>query len=696
MKKTISSVLTAITAFAVVIAASCTEEPEPTPDPTPTPTPTPSTVAVTGVRLDKTTISLVEGASETLTATVDPNNATNKAISWKSSDTGVATVDGNGKVTAVKAGSSTITVTTTDGSKTASCAVTVTAKTVSVTGVKLDKTELELVEGEDAQLAATVSPDDASDKSVSWKSSEAGVATVDDSGKVTAVKAGSTTVTVTTTDGSKTATCTVTVTAKIIPVEEVKIEPATLEITEGETAQLKASVSPADADQEVDWTSTDSQILTVDQNGLVTALKPGNASVVIRSKTYNDKQGSCKVTVKQDKTLKGITLNPSEITLKAGESRDIAVIYTPEYAAEKTVTWASSDPSVATVNEGKVSALKEGTAKITATSKDGSHKAECTVTVSKAERPFLYMYVDDDLLVNGVPDPLDGTFNDGVKQYVSPRFVDTDGKDLYSLEIYYTAGQYHTWVCKNRQPLKDVNKYADFDSSLRGFSARNGVYAIAVQDHGTKDVKVVRYQESDGDLVEYTIESAGTEFYVPEIAVAPNGDIHVAVNIKDSFRNRYIAWFKVDKGGTLTSKLIDNDGDPSLDVSSSGDVYIWTRKDSGSYQEGQLYKNGSLSKTYEKVDYNFSGRIKCVGNSVYTIVNDFTKKEARIHKDGKTVRTVKFDKETNLNGQFWVTSGGDVYFTTTTWYDHDDYRLYKNGNILYTFKKDIWDICVIE
>ena len=89
----------------------------------PTPPPTPATVNVSSVSLNKNTLSLLEGDSELLTVTVSPENATNKSVNWKSSDTAVATVDA-GKVTAVKAGTATITVTTADGGKTASCTVT--------------------------------------------------------------------------------------------------------------------------------------------------------------------------------------------------------------------------------------------------------------------------------------------------------------------------------------------------------------------------------------------------------------------------------------------------------------------------------------------------------------------------------------------------------------------------------------------
>ena len=120
-------------------------------------------------------------------------------------------MDQNGKVTAVKAGSATVTVKTTDGGKSASCAVTVNAKVFPVTGVTLNKDTMTLTEGETGTLTATVAPDNASDKSVTWSSSAPDVATVDQNGKVTAVKKGTATITVKTTDGGKTAACEVTV-----------------------------------------------------------------------------------------------------------------------------------------------------------------------------------------------------------------------------------------------------------------------------------------------------------------------------------------------------------------------------------------------------------------------------------------------------------------------------------------------------
>ena len=160
-------------------------------------------VPVTGVSLDKITLELFTGNTATLTATVHPDNATNQNVTWSSDKPEVATVD-NGTVTAVGAGEATITVTTEDGCKTATCIVTVT---VPVTGVKLNKETLELFTDGSETLTATVEPGNATNKNVTWSSSDETIATVDNNGTVTAVGAGEATITATA--GGITATCVV-------------------------------------------------------------------------------------------------------------------------------------------------------------------------------------------------------------------------------------------------------------------------------------------------------------------------------------------------------------------------------------------------------------------------------------------------------------------------------------------------------
>lgn len=169
---------------------------------------------VTGVTLDKTSATVHPGDVTQLTATVAPGNANSKAVTWKSSNDSVATVDGSGKVTAKANGSADITVTTTDGAKTATAKFTVNTP---VTGVTLDKTTLGVNTGATGQLTATVAPASASNKATTWSSDNTAVATVDGSGKVTGVKAGTANVTVKTADGNKSASAKITVTAKPAP-----------------------------------------------------------------------------------------------------------------------------------------------------------------------------------------------------------------------------------------------------------------------------------------------------------------------------------------------------------------------------------------------------------------------------------------------------------------------------------------------
>ena len=193
---------------------------------------------VTEVTLDKTSLTLDVNESETLTATITPSNATNQNVTWESDDTNIATVDANGEVTAVGTGTTTIKATV-DG-KSAECSVTVNAPTtIPVTGVSLNKASTTLTVGDTETLTATVAPEDATNKAVTWSSNDSTVATVDESGKVTAVAPGEATITVTTEDGSKTATCTVIVhTATTITTQ-----PQSVSVTEGQSATFSVTAT---------------------------------------------------------------------------------------------------------------------------------------------------------------------------------------------------------------------------------------------------------------------------------------------------------------------------------------------------------------------------------------------------------------------------------------------------------------------
>ena len=353
-----------LAAVCLLAVASCQKEPQP--------------VNVTGVSVNPTTLSLIEGDTADLTATVSPSNADNPAVTWDCSDKSVATVS-NGKVTAVKAGFATITVKSVDGGFTASCAVTVAAKVIDVSSVSLSKTELTLTEGDSETITATVKPDDATDKTVTWMSSDPAVATVE-GGKITAVKEGEATITAKA--GDKTATCKVTVEKKVIAVESVELDKSELELTEGDSATLVATVKPDDAtDKTVTWSSSDPEVATV-ENGAVTAVKEGTATITVKA---GEKSATCVVTVKKKViAVESVELDKAEVELIEGESATLVATVKPDDATDKTVAWSSSDPEVATVEDGVVTAVKEGTATITASA--GEKTATCAVTV-KAKEP---------------------------------------------------------------------------------------------------------------------------------------------------------------------------------------------------------------------------------------------------------------------------------------------------------------------
>ena len=272
-------------------------------------------VDVTGVTLDQATLTVDQGSTDTLVATVAPANASIDTVNWSSDNEAVATV-ADGVVTGVAAGTATITATTVDGSFTATCAVTVEATTVAVTGVELDQTTLTLDVDATATLVATVSPAEATDPSVSWASDNEAVATVAD-GVVTAVAAGTATITVTTTDGGFTATCAVTVNTATVAVTGGTLDQSTLALEPGETATLVATVAPGNAtDKSVSWSSDNTAVATV-ADGVVTAVADGTATITVTT-TDGGKTATCAVTVEsvgiETHKANGFNLYPNPVS----------------------------------------------------------------------------------------------------------------------------------------------------------------------------------------------------------------------------------------------------------------------------------------------------------------------------------------------------------------------------------------------
>ena len=335
----------------------------------------------TGISLNKTSATLKVNETVTLSATVTPTSATNRKVSWKSSDESVATVSSTGVVTAKSIGNANITATTTDGTNiSATCKVSVVE--TPATGISLNKTAATLKANQTVSLTATVTPSTATNKKVSWKSSDESVAAVSSDGVVTAFKVGTTNITATTTDGTNlSATCQVTVEATLATGISLNKKAVTLEVDDNET--LTVTVTPSDAsNKKVNWKSSNTSVATVSSTGVVTAKAVGTANITATTTDGTSLSATCKVTV-EPTLVTSLSLNKSVATLKTNETITLIANVFPTAAQNRTVTWSSSDTSVATVSsEGVVTALKVGTATITATTTDGSNlTATCKVTV---------------------------------------------------------------------------------------------------------------------------------------------------------------------------------------------------------------------------------------------------------------------------------------------------------------------------
>ena len=495
-------ILSALSAVAAVIAFSgCggKEQEQPKPD----------SVKVSGVSIDKPTLSMTEGETANLTAIVMPENATNKAVAWKSGNSGVADVDASGKVTAVKAGTSDITVTTADGGKTATCKVTVASKAVPATGLTLSLSSIAFVEGQTKSINATVTPSNSTDEVVwpspaqltsngggsytakkaddsesfdlevkagaasakagvtvypMWfvefltdklvpdgststiteggeltcyfskkktgitgdfyigddilpagdftvSSSEAGIATVKkvvvsskyNGFKVVGKKLGSSTITVKIGDVSR--SIKVTVTEKTVPATGLTLAPKSLELVEGQTKSINATVAPSNSTDEVVWPSPAQ--LTSNGGGSYTAKKADDSEsfdLEVKAGAVSAKAG---VTVYPMWFVESVSdkLVPDGSTYELDKNKSIACFFSKQkFSATRKVlihngilpegdfAVTSSNNSVATVkkvsfqtasivfNGFRVSALNVGSSTITVTIGNVSRSFNVTVT----------------------------------------------------------------------------------------------------------------------------------------------------------------------------------------------------------------------------------------------------------------------------------------------------------------------------
>lgn len=348
-----------------------------------------NTVPVTGITLNKTSLNLEIGKPVMLIPAITPDNATNKTVIWSSNNSSIASVDKFGIVTGKLAGTAKITATTVDGSYKAACDITIngTGTNIPVTGIKLNKSNASIEIGKALMLEAKVIPDNAADKKVIWYSYKPEVASVED-GLVMAKSEGVTLIKATTEDGGYTATCIVTVTKtsnSYVAVTGVKLNKALVILKQNQTEKLNAAVKPDNAtNKNVTWSSSNKDIASIDSSGNVKANNVGIAVITVTTNdgNYTDR---CYILVEkcENASVTGIRLNKTVLYLSVRKSEKLVAIIIPGNARDKYVTWTTSNKKIAVVTgDGKVTGIKSGFAIITAATRDGKKSAKCIVFVN--------------------------------------------------------------------------------------------------------------------------------------------------------------------------------------------------------------------------------------------------------------------------------------------------------------------------
>lgn len=458
-----------------------------------------------GIKLDASALNLKAGEVYALKAALTPADSTDAKITWETSDAKVATVDANGKVTAKATGSAIIMAKLATGA-TAYCKVNVTTP---VSGLLINFTEKTIYIKEKFKLKVSVTPSNATELDVTWVSSNTKIATVDENGEVTGVAGGTAIITCKTKDGGYSANCVLTV---LEGVTNISLNYQTYYLGVDKSVTLVATVSsPSATNQEIRWSTSDSDIATVNQKGKVTGKKKGNVTITATAMDGSDAEATCEIQVV--KPVESVSLNSASISLLVGQTRKLKVTVEPASATLKGIKWTSSDPSVAIVDEdGEVIAVKAGSATITAEALDNSGK-----------KALSYVSVYDRVASTGI------TLQD--KQVV---MLPGEEKIVRGVTIPANSTDKLTWSTDNTAVAK-----VDKNTGRITARAKGVAYITAMTDSGkTAQVEVIVIGLNITSLTleqytkyEYPLQVEGTTSTVswsidnPRVAVVTNGSV---------------------------------------------------------------------------------------------------------------------------------------------------------------------------
>ncbi|MGN0163756.1 MAG: Ig-like domain-containing protein, partial [Candidatus Ornithomonoglobus sp.] len=466
-----------------------------------------STVKVTSVTLDKSDAGIVVNETVQLTASVLPEDATNKDITWTSTNTNIASVSSSGLVTGVAEGTAQIrAVSDSNSACYAVCDVTVAKQKIPVTGIEMNAspfgTPFEVNIGRTLILSPTVKPENATNKTIIWTSNDESIAKVAN-GVVTGVFEGTTTITATTADGGYSASCTVKVTKPTVYVTGIVINAEQLTVNVKETKKLTAAVTPADAtDKTISFKSNNNAIASVSDDGTVTGVSPGTTLIQAISDTSSGKFiAFCTVTVpKPVVEVTSVKLDKSAVEIVEGKTVPVKAVIKPTNATYKNITWSTSDESIATVSQdGYITAQGVGEAVVSATAVNGVNTV-CSVTVLSSDTPA-QLKVED------------ATVKAGKQVAITVSIAANPGISTFNFDLTYDNTKLYPVSYTKGDVLENVNVVTPLGSM--SFKDKTSVRFLC----STADSKNM---DSDGDLITVVFQTlSGIEYGEETIGIVP-------------------------------------------------------------------------------------------------------------------------------------------------------------------------------
>ena len=444
---------------------------------------------VTSIRLSSDVKSFYVGETVVLDAVVGPDNATIKGVVWSSDRPDNASVDAYGVVTGVSKGNAVITAKAADGSG-RYATITLTVKQ-QAEEIRLKQSEYTLKAGNYVTLAPTVLPDTTNDKTVVWSSSDPDVAKVSSSGRVTAVNPGVAIITC----ESKThpEVYAQAVVSVYQPVTKISFTDKSPYVAVGEEIQLNWTVTPDYAtDTSVTFSTNKESILRVDQNGVVTGLKRGEAYVYATANDGSGKKGSIKVQVVQP--VEGVGIKYDERTVGVGEKVSNTAEFYPSDASITNMTWSSLDETIATVSgSGKtatVTGRSWGETTIIGVTEDGGYVTTFQVKVGDENKPLniVQLYVEDEDTI---------------------RIQVYNESDMTITRFYFIVETYDAWgnpvVCNDDGRSNDFEGYYAYTLEP-GAATRHGRFTFGgewnrPESIGMVTMRITAYRTEDGNTV---------------------------------------------------------------------------------------------------------------------------------------------------------------------------------------------------